>query len=60
MWVKSGLRMLARWPGLFIQPRTTSAGERWPHAMFSPMVRRREPAAAARSQGRLPSGEVWE
>lgn len=26
MWVKSGLRMLARWPGLFIQPRTTSAG----------------------------------
>lgn len=51
MWVKSRLRMLARWPGLSIQPRTTSAGERCPHAMFSPMVRRALPAAAARSQG---------
>ncbi|CAM5708877.1 hypothetical protein SALBM217S_03593 [Streptomyces griseoloalbus] len=50
--------MFARCPGLFIQPRTTSAADRCPHAMFSPTVRHREPAAAARSQGLLPSGAV--
>ncbi len=32
------LRMLARWPGLFIQDSITASGVCWPMAMFSPYV----------------------
>ena len=41
MLVNAGLRMLARWPGLFIQASTTSAAVCWPAATFSPHVRHR-------------------
>ena len=35
------LRMLARWPGLFIQESITACGVCWPSAMFSPYVDQR-------------------
>ncbi len=54
------LRMFARCPGLSIQDCITSAGVRWPLAMFSPYVDQRYPAAVIRSPGSLPSCEVWE
>lgn len=54
----SQLRMLALWPGLFIQPRITAAASPWPRAMFSPPIPDM-PALVARSHGVLPSGSVW-
>ena len=36
--VKSLSRMLARWPGLFIQALTTFSGVREPAARFSPAI----------------------
>ena len=34
-----GFRMFLRWPGLVIQPATTSAASSWPAAMFSATAR---------------------
>ena len=38
IWVKAGLRMLARWPLLPIQPATTDEALVYPAATFSPQV----------------------
>ncbi len=38
MSLNAQLRMLARWPGLFIQESITASGVCWPMAMFSPYV----------------------
>ncbi len=39
--LKEQLRMLARWPGLFIHDSITAAGSFWPRAMFSPQLLQR-------------------
>jgi hypothetical protein len=52
------LRMFARWPALFIQAFITSAGLRWPAAMFSAMADQRYPAAVMRCAAVTPEGVV--
>src|SRR2546429_465735 len=51
--------MLRLWPGLFIQDFITSAGVRWPMAMFSPAVENRYPAFVMRVPNCTPDGVVW-
>lgn len=52
--------MLARWPALLIQAATTSSGEGYPAAIFSPHIQIGEyPAAHIRPQAEEPSEPVW-